>query len=128
MSILINLPNDIIHEKISQFLNFNNLRLLNTTNNLLLNDFYKKKILSKLITNSNKIKLYYKLLISKHFLFNTLKKSFNVPFGECVKLNNYCLIYSPIVQYGTCRFCNEHLHMHKYTKMINIYLNIRSRN
>ena len=126
MTNIIDLPNDILHEYITKYLYFNNLRILNTTNKLLVGNFTNNYVCSTLIKNSNKIKLYYKLIKHKNILFNNIYNSFNVPFGEPIQLNNNCLMYSPINQYGKCRFCNEHLNTHKYTKMTHIYLSVTS--
>ena len=44
-----------------------------------------------------------------------------------MRYKDICL-YSPHVQYGPCRFCMKNLNEHKYYKMINIYLELITKN
>jgi hypothetical protein len=122
------LPDDLIYSIYSK-LPFTHLRMLNTT----IRDFYLENIVkNKLTINSNKIKLYYKLKYHQLILFEQLNKTLNDSYFDMIEnnnlnglnLNGHCLIYSPINQYGLCRFCNKNLSKHKYDKLLKIYLNL----
>ena len=131
---ILNLPNDIIYH-IYQFIPFQQLRLLNTS---IYDNFLYNKVNNTLILSSNKISLYYKLRYHQLNLFqefNTILNDsyfdvINNPYGSStgINFNGYCILYSPIYQYGLCRFCNKNLSEHKYDKLIKVYLSLGNKN
>ena len=124
----LHLPNDIIYH-IFDFLPFSSLRLLNTTIN---NNYTKSKVNSILISKANIIKLYFKLKQRQLVLFQDLNYLLNNAYFSLLEDNvslglNYngkCILYSPVEQYGNCRFCDRQLSYHKYDKMIKLYLTL----
>ena len=114
------LPNDI-YEMIYSLLPLRSHRLLNTAaqNPLPL----KREILGTQRVCASRIKLLYKLVLNKRILFKKLNSIFKLSFiSSGMLLDGKCIMYSPFVQYGKCRFCNKCNLQHTNYKMIQLYL------
>ena len=115
---IISLPDDMISNIISLLPN-NKQRIYNTT--VILPNSDRLRIKHRLIRSM----LYIKLSFHIKYLFRRLQMSLFAiggPLGWFY--NNKCLYYSPYIQYGLCRFCNQHLYQHRYTKMMRIFHSI----
>ena len=128
--IMINkLPDDIFLYISDNFLDKNKIRLLNTCD---LYSNYEKQQNNIIIKKSAyKIALFYLIKKKQINLFReidkTLKRKFYLSTGGIIRFNNKCLMYAPHVQYGICRFCNEHLNKHSYSKMMDIYFQLTTK-
>ena len=123
--LFLELPNDIIYN-ILKSCYIGNHRQLIISNNELYNNYYELKngISIKIL----RIKLWLKIMIHKRKLFRDINyifnKHFRFDFSGIMRYRDICLLYSPHVQYGPCRFCMKNLNEHKYYKMIKIYLEL----
>lgn len=125
-----NLPFDIYLE-ISKTLPIKHTHLLLLTSKKI---FYKTPmhliIHNRLDIISSRIILFFKLKKKINKLFDHLRKCINTYYkfsdsGMFVsQFNINCMLYSPITQYGTCRFCGQNAERHRYRKMISLYLKI----
>tara|TARA_B100000073_G_C23239654_1_gene373531 strand:- start:84 stop:506 length:423 start_codon:yes stop_codon:yes gene_type:complete len=124
-----NLPDDIVLYMSDNFLNKNNHRLLNTCGFYPDNEKQQKNKLIKV--SAYRIKLFYLIKKKQIKLFReidkTLKKKFYLGLGGIIRFNDKCLLYAPHVQYGVCRFCEQHVNKHPYNKMMNIYFELTTK-
>ena len=118
-----NLPDDIILHIISLT---NKHRLMNTT--LKLSHDIRNTINTKLTKTKYRltliIKLNYDIRLLFKILHNNVKSYFNFISDRSIcinRFNNRCLYYAPVIQYGTCRYCDQQRGDHKYIKLMNIY-------
>lgn len=123
------LPEDILIYMSDNFLNKNHKRLINTCQ---LYPDYEKQQNEKLIKSSAyRIMLFYLVKKKQINLFREIDKTLNEKFylslGGIIRFNNKCLLYAPHVQYGICRFCQQHANKHPYNKMMNIYFELTTK-
>jgi hypothetical protein len=132
MNILIEIPEDIQYNLIDNYLTMKDLRLLNTSGAKLLPQKENKKIVDKVYLAASRIKLFIILLNNKKILFRKidriLNRHFKYNFHGMMRFNDECLLYAPVTQYGTCRFCERNISKHRYVKMMNIYLALTTSN
>ena len=123
------LPDDIFLYISDNFLDKNHQRLLNTCH--LYSDYETQQKNNLIKKSSYKIALFYLIKKKQIFLFReidkTLKRKFYLSTGGIIRFNDKCLMYAPHVQYGICRFCNQHLNKHSYTKMMDIYFQLTTK-
>lgn len=124
------LPDDILYIIIKKC-NIGKQRQITIINNVFYNDELYKKIQNEIFVKTSRIKLWLKILLQKQKLFRdinlALNRHFTLNFGRSLEYNKCCLLFSPHVQYGPCRFCMKLFNEHKYFKMINIYLELTTK-
>ena len=128
--IMINkLPDDIFLYISDNFLDKNKIRLLNTCDLYSKYEKHQNNIIIK--KSAYKIALFYLIKKKQIFLFReidkTLKRKFYLSTGGIIRFNDKCLMYAPHVQYGICRFCQQHANKHPYNKMMNIYFELTTK-
>ena len=128
--LLLELPNDIIYNIINKC-GVGEQRLIIIVNNELYNDEVCKKIRDEILIKYLRIKLWLKIILQKRKLFRDinyiLNRHFTLNFCGMMRYKDICLLYSPHIQYGNCRFCMKNLNEHKYFKMMNIYLELTTK-
>lgn len=123
--LLLELPNDLIYNILKKCYIAKQRQLMITNNEIYNNNNeLKNEITIKIL----RIKLWLKIMIQKRKLFRDinyiLNRHFTLNFCGMMRYKDICLLYSPHVQYGPCRFCMKNLNEHKYYKLMNIYLEL----
>ena len=128
--LLLELPDDIIYNIINEC-TIGKQRQITIINTDLYNNEVCKKTKNEILIKILRIKLWLKIILRKQKLFRDIKfilnRHFTLNFCGMMRYKDVCLLYSPHVQYGPCRFCMKNLNAHKYFKLMNIYLELTTK-
>ena len=128
--LLLELPDDIIYNIINKC-RIGKQRQITIINTDLYNNEVCKKTKNEILIKILRIKLWLKIILRKQKLFRDIKfilnRHFTLNFCGMMRYKDVCLLYSPHVQYGPCRFCMKNLNAHKYFKLMNIYLELTTK-
>ena len=128
--LLLELPDDIIYNIINKC-RIGKQRQITIINTDLYNNEVCKKTKNEILIKILRIKLWLKIILRTQKLFREIKfilnRHFTLNFCGMMRYKDVCLLYSPHVQYGPCRFCMKNLNAHKYFKLMNIYLELTTK-
>jgi len=128
--LLLELPDDIIYNIINEC-TIGKQRQITIINTDLYNNEVCKKTKNEILIKILRIKLWLKIILRKQKLFRDIKfilnRHFTLNFCGMMRYKDVCLLYSPHIQYGPCRFCMKNLNAHKYFKLMNIYLELTTK-
>ena len=128
--LLLELPDDIIYNIINKC-KIGKQRQITIINIDLYNNEVCKKTKNEILIKILRIKLWLKIILRTQKLFREIKfilnKHFTLNFCGMMRYKDVCLLYSPHIQYGPCRFCMKNLNAHKYFKLMNIYLELTTK-
>ena len=128
--LLLELPDDIIYNIINKC-RIGKQRQITIINTDLYNNEVCKKTKNEILIKILRIKLWLKIILRTQKLFREIKfilnRHFTLNFCGMMRYKDVCLLYSPHIQYGPCRFCMKNLNAHKYFKLMNIYLELTTK-
>lgn len=128
--LLLELPDDIIYNIINKC-RIGKQRQITIINTDLYNNELCKKAKNEILIKKLRIKLWLKIILQKQKLFREinflLNRHFTMNLCGMMRYKDVCLLYSPHIQYGTCRFCMKNLNAHNYFKLMNIYLELTTK-